>query len=465
MFHHCSCLTAMKGNRTVLSLIDNIAFSVNCQQFECKSIKFNPIHKEAILEFHSQLKASEVICPYCGKKVYIQDNSTIFLKDYPIFSGIKQRIQVFLHRFQCTECGKVFTEDPGLLKHKGTHITGRAAGNIRQLLRYNIPISAISEITGIRWNTIAAIHKEYMQDILAEREEKLRKENYKPKHLAIDEFAVHKGHTYATCVMDLDEGDILWVGTGRSKTCFDKFFMEYDVSLLSDVEAIAMDMNASYNQLVEKYLPHAAIVYDRYHMQAQFGKDVLGSVRLEEAKQHQAKAKEYDILARETDDTGRRKQFRNKARQERHAYTKVKQSRWTLLTAEQNLKPLGKDKLDRILEDHEKLAVCYAMKEEMCTLFELTNPILAREKWTDWFEGAKASGIPQLVKFAELKEKRIDGLAAHAAHPISTGKLEGFNNKIKVAKRTGYGYRNDDYFFTLIRYLSIPKDSLFHMFC
>ena len=38
-----------------------------------------------------------------------------------------------------------------------------------------------------------------------------------------------------------------------------------------------------------------------------------------------------------------------------------------------------------------------------------------------------------------------------------TGKLEDFNNKIKVAKRIGYGYRDDDFFFTLIRYLSIPS--------
>ncbi|WP_302196815.1 hypothetical protein [Ruminococcus sp.] len=36
-------------------------------------------------------------------------------------------------------------------------------------------------------------------------------------------------------------------------------------------------------------------------------------------------------------------------------------------------------------------------------------------------------------------------------------KLAVFNNKIKVAKRIGYGYRDDDFFFTLIRYLSIPS--------
>ena len=77
--------------------------------------------------------------------------------------------------------------------------------------------------------------------------------------------------------------------------------------------------------------------------------------------------------------------------------------------------------------------------------------------WTKWFQAAKESEIPALVRFAVQKEKRLPGLATHAIHPISTGKLEGFNNKIKVAKRIGYGYCDDDFFFTLIRYLSIPS--------
>lgn len=51
-------------------------------------------------------------------------------------------------------------------------------------------------------------------------------------------------------------------------------------------------------------------------------------------------------------------------------------------------------------------------------------------------------------------------------YPISTGKLEGFNNKTKVTKRVGCGYRNDDYFFTLIKYLSLPSTrQAFHNFC
>lgn len=97
------------------------------------------------------------------------------------------------------------------------------------------------------------------------------------------------------------------------------------------------------------------------------------------------------------------------------------------------------------------------MKEEMCRLYELTDYQQAVIGWTKWFQAAKESEIPALVRFAVQKEKRLPGLAAHAIHPISTGKLEGFNNKIKVDKRIGYGYRDDDFFFTLIRYLSIPS--------
>ena len=57
---------------------------------------------------------------------------------------------------------------------------------------------------------------------------------------------------------------------------------------LSGVEAVAIDMNASYHVLIRENLPHAQIVYDRYHLQAQFGRDVLEAVRLEEAKRHKA---------------------------------------------------------------------------------------------------------------------------------------------------------------------------------
>ena len=63
-----------------------------------------------------------------------------------------------------------------------------------------------------------------------------------------------------------------------------------------------MDMNASYNILFKEKLPRAAIVYDRYHMQAQYGRDVLGVVRLQEARKHQSEARSILETAKAVDD-------------------------------------------------------------------------------------------------------------------------------------------------------------------
>ena len=63
----------------------------------------------------------------------------------------------------------------------------------------------------------------------------LREEGNKSRILAVDEFAIHKGHSYATCVMDLEQGDILWVGKGRAMKDFEKFFEDMTSDSLSAV--------------------------------------------------------------------------------------------------------------------------------------------------------------------------------------------------------------------------------------
>ena len=50
------------------------------------------------------------------------------------------------------------------------------------------------------------------------------------------------------------------------------------------------------------------------------------------------------------------------------------------------------------------------------------------------------------MQFANTLQGHRNGLLAWYDHPISTGPLEGFNNKIKTLKRRAYGYRNQEYF-------------------
>ena len=434
---------------------ENIAIEVKSQGYKCKTYTVNPKGTESVLLFESERRTEATSCPVCGSPVHIYDSGSMTLRDMPIWVECRQEMCVIMHRYRCTKCRACFTEEVPF-KYPGTRITRRAACWVRELLRGRLPIKAVQEITGIHWDTIHRIHKEMMEEALESRTEELRKAKYKPTRLAVDEFAIHKGHTYATCVMDLDTGEVIWAGKGRSKEDFKHFFEDMPEGYLSEVCAVAMDMNASYNILFTEKLPKAVIVYDRYHMQAQYGKDVLGTVRLQEARKHQSEARSILEKADSLDDPEQKRQLKAEAREEKQRYSQLKKLRWTLLTNGAKLSDEKAQHLQDILSDHSDLAVCYAMKEELCALFELTDPLAAHEGWKRWFDAAEASGIPALVKFAELKRPRLDGLVAHAVFPISTGKLEGFNNKIKVAKRIGYGYRDDEYFFTLIRYLALP---------
>ena len=62
-----------------------------------------------------------------------------------------------------------------------------------------------------------------MNNFLKNRKDELFRSSYKPTYLKVDEFTIHKSHSYATCVMDLETGEILYVGKERGMEDFRKF--------------------------------------------------------------------------------------------------------------------------------------------------------------------------------------------------------------------------------------------------
>ena len=94
------------------------------------------------------------------------------------------------------------------------------------------------------------------------------------------------------------------------------------------------------------------------------------------------------------DDPEQKRRLRAEAREEKQRYSQRKRLRWTLLTNGARFSDEKAQHLQNILSDHSDLAVCYAMKEELCALFEPRDPLAAHDGWKHWFE---ASGIPALV--------------------------------------------------------------------
>ncbi len=125
-----------------------------------------------------------------------------------------------------------------------------------------------------------------------------------------------------------------------------------------------------------------------------------------------------------------------------------KGTRWLLLKNPENLDD-KKDETQRLqdaLEINQPLATAYYMKEDLRQFWAMRDKVTAEAFLDDWARRARVSKIPILSKFANTLMAYRTGILAYYDYPISTGPLEGTNNKIKTMKRQAYGFRDMEFF-------------------
>lgn len=86
--------------------------------------------------------------------------------------------------------------------------------------------------------------------------------------IGMDEFAIQKGHRYATVVVEPSCKRVLWVGRGRSREEVRPFFELLGPAGCARLRVAVMDMNAAYDLEVHAHCPQAEIVYDLFHVVA-----------------------------------------------------------------------------------------------------------------------------------------------------------------------------------------------------
>ncbi len=239
----------------------------------------------------------------------------------------------------------------------------------------------------------------------------------------MDEFALYKGHRYATVVMDAERTRVLWVGQGNSREAIRPFF-QWLGDKCQQIEAVAMDMNTAFDLEVRAHCPNAEVVYDLFHVIARYGREVIDRIRVDQA---------------------------NALRQDRPARKVIKQSRWLLLRNPENLKPEQSIQLDELLSANQPLATCYILKFALKDIWYAPSVLQAARRWRQWQRQARQSGLAPLEAFARRLKKYARGILATARFPMHTSLLEGVNNRIKVIKRMAYGFRDADYFFLKIK--------------
>lgn len=355
-------------------------------------------------------------CSECGQATTaIHDVTERWVRDLPIFDA-QTHLLVHRVRVACPQCGPRVEALPWLDRY--SRVTRRLAENVARLCQI-VPIKQAAEYFDLHWQTVKDIDKASLQEKLGPPDVQ------GVTVLAMDEFALRKGHCYATVVVDPSTKRVLWVGQGRTREDVRPFFQLLGEAGCQAIQAVVMDMSAAYEEEVKTHCPQAEVVYDLFHVVAKYGREVIDRVRVDEA---------------------------NRLRENKPARKVIKGARWLLLRNEENIeREEDRIRLRELLAANRSLATVYVLKDDLKSLWDYAHPGYARRFWRQWYRRAMCSRIEPLKLFARRLKKRIDGVLAHCRWPLHTSLLEGINNKIKVIKRMAYGFRDNAYFFLKIR--------------
>jgi transposase len=319
-------------------------------------------------------------------------------------------IRLPVQRVLCQTCGVLRQVKVGFASGKRRHI--RAFERYVVELARMMTLLDVSRHLRVSWDTVKEIQKRHLGRRYAHPRLK------DVRFLAIDEIAVRKGHRYLTVVLDLESGVVVFVGDGKGAGSLAPFWRRLKRSG-AQVQAVAIDLSPAYAQAVAAHLPQATIVYDHFHLVRLYN-EALSDLRRSLQREAQS-------------DKGKQV---------------VKGIRWLLLKKGERLDDARNERqrLQAALELNAPLAAAYYLKEDLGQLWEQKTKEEAATFLTDWIKRAQATGIPQLQTLAQTFHNHRQGILAYYDYPITTGPLEGINNKIKTLKRQAYGYRDLEFF-------------------
>jgi len=363
-------------------------------------------------------------CAHCGSaEVWDQGGSDRSFHCLPI--GSKPTvIQFKVPRVLCFDCGKVRQVKIGFADPK-KHYTRAFERYVLELSRH-MTIQDVAQHLQVGWDTVKDIQARSLKRRFG------KPKLHKLKQIAIDEIAIGKGHRYITVVLNLLSGVVVFVGDGKGAEALKPFWRRLRRSG-AKVVAVATDMSKAYIQAVRDNLPKAVHVFDHFHV-----------IKLCNEKLSALRRELYDRLSSDA---------------ERKV---LKGTRWLLLKNPENLdgKRNEQERLEEALRLNEPLALAYYLKEDLRQIWSQPNKRTARKVLRDWLARAHASGIRQMIQLANTLEEYQEGILAYYNYPISTGPLEGTNNKIRTMQRQAYGFRDHEFFKLKILGLHETKHAL-----
>lgn len=398
--------------------------------YHCFGITGRGIHhvrsrfEEGKTVFQIAQDPSTLTCSACGSR-NVRKKGALLRRFMTLPIGMRATIIEFpVQRVFCPDCGVTRQVKIGFAE-TDRRFTKRFERYVLELSKHMTMMDAARHL-GIDWHTVKEIQKRY-----------LRRHFSRPslkglKRIAVDEISIGHGHRYLTVVLDMVSGAVVFVGEGKGADALTPFWKRLKASR-AKITAVAMDMSKAYISAVTANLPKAAIVFDHFHVIKLFN-DKLTELR-------------RDLYREATDELHK---------------DILKGTRWLLLKNPENLDDdrNERSRLEEALRLNKPLATAYYMKEDLRLLWSLPNKASAEIHLNDWIARAESSDIRILQGFADTLREHRQGILAYYDHRISTGPLEGTNNKIKTLQRQAYGFRDQDFFILKIYALHTTRFQL-----
>lgn len=315
-----------------------------------------------------------------------------------------------IQRVKCLACGRVRQVRIGFEDPRRAFTKNFERYSLE--LSRHMTIQDTAHHLGVNWDVIEDIQKRYIKRRFS------RPKLNKLKEIAIDEISICKEHRYLTVFLDLRIGAVVFVGDGKGADALDPFWKKLRCAR-GKIKAVSIDMSPAYIRALINHLPDAKIVFDHFHV-----------IKLFNEKLSELRRQLYHEI----------NEFLQKQ--------VIKGIQWLLLKNPESLDPDRDEhrRLNEALELNQPLATAYYMKEEFRQFGNQTDRKTAEVFFVNWIGRARSSGIRMLIQFANPLSIHKSGLLAYYDYKISTGPLEGTNNKIKTMQKQAYGFRDMDFF-------------------
>ena len=365
------------------------------------------------------------VCPVCGQRCKVHSKIVRTVRCAPRDAYSRVEITLPIRRVRCEHCGSRATEAILWLQTR-SRLSNKLIAYAQFLLRAGSTITEVANSLHLHWETVKRIDKEQLKYAL----ETMNLSGI--RHLIIDEFAIHKGHKYATSIMDADTHRIIEVIKGKTGNDLRPFFqMLKDKHLDRKIESVAMDMNAVFPSLVHEYLPKATVLYDGFHVLQMFTRDVLAKAKI--------RAQE-DALER----------FKENPEELRKQNRLFKGCQWIIVRDALKLEANEQERLEELRRNNQLLADLYPLVELIRNIWACKDKgeaaHLLKQLHSLGLAIARVHNFTPIRSFVQTLKRRMDGIIQVGRFGYSSCPLEGAHNKIKVLKRKAYGFRDFEYF-------------------